>query len=245
MSGEPEELVWAVHRQYEKPEPFRHLFVDVLSDKDATVARVAATITTPDGTASFEATGSSRRDRGDSYDQFTGDTLAIGRALVKLGQKLEKQAQSRINAAAAIKEHHAEIAARKTQEQAEDLVRGNGQVVAALNQYQTCGTVQWSAPSTPLPAQGARVIDTGPGGGGSSGSGSPNTVHVTDNGLGGQGGGGGTRFPGVSVETTPAEAPSPVFVEIPIPFGRKVRVSKLGEVQVLDLDGAELRSYYA
>lgn len=249
MSGEPEELGYEADAGETRmpaipPEPFRHLFVDVLADKDATVARVTATISTPDDNpcaTMFSATGSSRRDRSDSYDQFTGDTLAIGRALAKLGQKLEKQAQSRINAAVAIREHHEEIAAREkaeahaaelAQQAFQDAINGvvsqsgsggaGGSGLRDRRDRVTLEQLRWFALDADTVADGSVAGSSWPGGGS-----------------------GRTPFPGVPDEITPVAAPSVVFVEIPIPFGRKVRVSKMGEVQVLAEDGSEIRSYYA
>lgn len=88
-------------------EPCDYVYVALLQGPNATVAQVSYDCVTTSADA--------WRDRGDSADPDTGRLLATGRALVKLGQKLEKQAQAKINAAASIREHHAEIAARKAE----------------------------------------------------------------------------------------------------------------------------------
>ena len=129
MSGEPEELGlawspvagdWISTGAYVPPllpEPLHQVFVQVLSDKDATVAQVTSYTTDGRTTTRVTTTGSSKRERGDSHKREIGDTLALGRALSKLGHRLEKQAQSKINEAANIKAHHEAIAVRKAAEE--------------------------------------------------------------------------------------------------------------------------------
>jgi hypothetical protein len=99
-------------------EPWQQLNCWVLSDKDATVAKVELYASNGETLYKKSATGSAKRERGDSYDQEIGDLLALGRALSKLGRKLEKQAQSKINATAAIKAHHEAIARKKADDEA-------------------------------------------------------------------------------------------------------------------------------
>lgn len=99
-------------------EPGQQLNCWVLSDKDATVAKVELYASNGETLFKKSATGSAKRERGDSYDQEIGDLLALGRALSKLGRKLEKQAQSKINATAAIKAHHEAIARKKAYDEA-------------------------------------------------------------------------------------------------------------------------------
>lgn len=82
--------------------------IEVLSDKDATVAYIRL--------GAIEVTGSSRRAPGDKPDPETGELLALSRAYAKLAAKLEKRANGRVNHAAEIKRHKEE---RKDQAPAE------------------------------------------------------------------------------------------------------------------------------
>jgi hypothetical protein len=95
------------------PVTWRSVAIDVLQDKDATVASV---IYSPvrNGYAGIpvRATGSARRERGDKFDAETGELLATARALQVLGRQLEKKASSRIRSANSIREHHELIKAQ-------------------------------------------------------------------------------------------------------------------------------------
>lgn len=77
-----------------------HVQVSVLSDRNATVAEVIyddplATYFEPLSTA----TGSSKREPGDLYDERIAYDLAIGRALVKLGNQLRRNAEKAVKKA--------------------------------------------------------------------------------------------------------------------------------------------------
>jgi hypothetical protein len=58
--------------------------IETLVDRNATVARVEFD--------DYLITGSSKRDKGDSYDPFLGEQFAIARALINLGQTMEQDA---------------------------------------------------------------------------------------------------------------------------------------------------------
>lgn len=80
--------------------------IEILSDKDATVAYVRL--------GNVEVTGSSRRTPGDVPDRETGELLALARAYAKLASKLEKRANGRVNHAAEIKRHKEERKTRRS-----------------------------------------------------------------------------------------------------------------------------------
>lgn len=76
--------------------------------------RTVTEVTLPDfdsGTV-FTGKGSSGLEPGDKPDSLTGEWLAQARALRSLAAHMERRAKGRINDAAHIKEHKAEIAAR-------------------------------------------------------------------------------------------------------------------------------------
>ena len=91
--------------------PVHHFSTDILSDNDATVARVLYQT----GKTHVHVTGSSKRERGDSYDRETGEALALARALEKLAAKLAKKAQGRIRHADSVRRHREQIAAKRAQ----------------------------------------------------------------------------------------------------------------------------------
>ena len=61
------------------------------------------------------ATGSSGREPGDKTDRAVGEALAVQRALVNLGKKLERQAAGRMKHREDIARHHQEIKDSKGQ----------------------------------------------------------------------------------------------------------------------------------
>jgi hypothetical protein len=68
------------------------VYADVLSSKNATVARVRVVKVPKDFAApldyEFEVSDSSKREQGDRYDEQAGELLALGRAFQRLGREL-------------------------------------------------------------------------------------------------------------------------------------------------------------
>jgi hypothetical protein len=79
---------------------YRQIVADVMHDNDAVVSKVAfngGPINAYGQWAlNFRATGSSKRERGDSYDAEIGELLATSRALHKLAARMERKARGRI-----------------------------------------------------------------------------------------------------------------------------------------------------
>jgi hypothetical protein len=63
--------------------------IETLVDRNAAVAKVSF-----DGT--YVATGSSKREPGDTYDFMLGETFAIARALIALGTQMEEDANKEV-----------------------------------------------------------------------------------------------------------------------------------------------------
>jgi hypothetical protein len=98
---------------YAAVQPFS---LQVLADNDATVASV--TFSCWPGwpkrrPVTFQATGSSKRERGDSYDEEVGELLAASRALSKLAARMERRARSRMCHLDALKRHKEQVTRRK------------------------------------------------------------------------------------------------------------------------------------
>jgi hypothetical protein len=91
--------------------------VEVMTDPHATVA--TATLTTLENpyTTLMTVTGSSKRDNPDEYDAEIGTTLAVSRAVIKLGRQLGRQADGAVRHAESIRTDKAE-AKRKRELQA-------------------------------------------------------------------------------------------------------------------------------
>lgn len=69
--------------------------VDVINDRDGSVAAVTFRMDgTYDGGKTTTRTGMSKRKPGDKPNKRAGEQLAIGRALVKLGQDFQRAAVS-------------------------------------------------------------------------------------------------------------------------------------------------------
>lgn len=70
--------------------------VDTLRDRDAVVASVRFQ-TQLRNAPHITATGSAKRLPGDRHDQHSGELLAIGRALIALGQHFEAAGNERVD----------------------------------------------------------------------------------------------------------------------------------------------------
>lgn len=85
-----------------------NLSVDIfiLSDRNATVAAADLISAEPDGnqtglTPLISATGASKREQGDTYDQEIATSLAVSRALERMSRQLRRQANAKIREATA------------------------------------------------------------------------------------------------------------------------------------------------
>lgn len=72
--------------------------IEVLSDRNATVAQTYLASDCA-GWPLATATGASKREQGDIYDQGIAIDLAVGRALEKMGRKLRQRANANVKAA--------------------------------------------------------------------------------------------------------------------------------------------------
>lgn len=66
-----------------------YVVIETLNDRNAAVARVEFD--------DYVATGSSKREPGDRFDPMLGETFAIARALIALGEEMEEDAQREVN----------------------------------------------------------------------------------------------------------------------------------------------------
>jgi hypothetical protein len=97
VSEQEIDLEWGDWEPPKMKEPYQQLSSQVLSDDNATVAKVQFTWWLNDESIALEATGSSRRERGDARDRELGDVLATARALESLAAKLHRRARGLIN----------------------------------------------------------------------------------------------------------------------------------------------------
>jgi len=89
--------------------------IEVLSDRNATVAYVSLFDEKPK-LPMIRVTGSTKREPGDVYDEAIAMDLAVGRALSKLGRKLQRRGTNNVTAATQEQNKTRVLAAiRKTQ----------------------------------------------------------------------------------------------------------------------------------
>jgi hypothetical protein len=104
---------------------YRTLGANVMADNDATVAHVNynGSYQDKDGwhELAFDATGSSKRERGDSYDREIGELLASSRALEKMAARMKRRAKGLIRTQDSIAQHRRLAAEKREQLEGFDL----------------------------------------------------------------------------------------------------------------------------